>query len=303
MERAKDAQGVLLAHLLFLAHPGHELLLYDWLQRTKPHVTALTDGSGGSGHARTEASRSILLRQGAKIVEPFGAYPDWVVYRAILDGDIQFFLEIADRLFAAVVEHSIDTLISDQVEHYNPVHDLGCVLATVVARQLRLIGYSVQRLVCPIEEDRQDSAAYLHVLSPWDLEAKTQAVMNARGLENDVERLLKQRPTLLEKEALYELAPWDTILPAPTSQPLYELYGRRQLQLRGGGRLITYRDHVRPLAELLESNVGSREMRVRRGGARYPVDVRRHTPSALAGSAGARSGSQSAVGPSENGDA
>src|SRR5262249_24293626 len=73
--------------LLIVAHPGHELLLHPWLERSRPIVCALTDGSGGCAQDRSGRSRRIIVRTGAEVGPVFAAATDRDWYRAILTGD------------------------------------------------------------------------------------------------------------------------------------------------------------------------------------------------------------------------
>lgn len=47
-------------YVLIMAHPGHELLLYHWLEIARPTVFALSDGSGGTQLPRAEHSKAII---------------------------------------------------------------------------------------------------------------------------------------------------------------------------------------------------------------------------------------------------
>src|ERR671917_288531 len=50
---------------LVVAHPGHELCVYGWLEQARPRVFVLTDGSGRSGIPRLQSTTKILARHGA----------------------------------------------------------------------------------------------------------------------------------------------------------------------------------------------------------------------------------------------
>lgn len=244
-----------MSKLLFLAHPGHELLLHDWIGRHSPTVAILTDGSGGSGIRRTDASRSTVEAQSGRILEPFGSFPDELVYRAILTQDVSFFRRFADELLSAINRLSIDTVVSDQAEHCNPVHDLCCALATLLARRLEQNGTPILRLACPIEIGPLGLLAYEHELSPAAQAAKREAALRTEGLQSEVERFQGTRASVFEREVLVAIDLNAPIFPELEYQPFYELYGAMQLQRRGGGELITYRNHVLPLAERLERDL------------------------------------------------
>lgn len=72
---------------LVVAHPGHELLLHDWMERLKPQVCVLTDGSGGQGPARLNETVRVVEATGASVGPVFGVAPDRSFYQAILRRD------------------------------------------------------------------------------------------------------------------------------------------------------------------------------------------------------------------------
>src|ERR1700755_481943 len=60
---------------LVVAHPGHELRLYRWLEIARPLVCGVTDGSG-SGRARLQSSTEILDAIGCTAGSVMGAVSD-----------------------------------------------------------------------------------------------------------------------------------------------------------------------------------------------------------------------------------
>jgi hypothetical protein len=48
--------------VLFIAHPGHELLVYSLFAQRRMNVLVLTDGSGGSGEPRIHKTRELVPR-------------------------------------------------------------------------------------------------------------------------------------------------------------------------------------------------------------------------------------------------
>jgi len=71
---------------LVVAHPGHEISLHGWLERVKPVVFVLTDGSGPRGVSRLSSTTRVLERAGARRTE-VQAFTDGRVYDALLAGD------------------------------------------------------------------------------------------------------------------------------------------------------------------------------------------------------------------------
>src|SRR5205809_6166035 len=73
--------------VLFVAHPGHELSVHGWLERARPEVFVLTDGSGGEGSARSASTARVLAACGASAGSIFGRFRDTDLYRALLESD------------------------------------------------------------------------------------------------------------------------------------------------------------------------------------------------------------------------
>jgi len=71
---------------LVIAHPGHELRVHGWLEKARPLVFVLTDGSGRSGLPRLNSTRKVLLDAGAKTGPIFGRFTDAETYASIPRG-------------------------------------------------------------------------------------------------------------------------------------------------------------------------------------------------------------------------
>lgn len=137
-------------HLLIAAHPGHELLLWQWLRTERPQVVVLTNGAGANGVPRLDLTLDNLQRAGARwlsqVVEPV---PDATIYQALLDGDTGLFTRWLDALTAHVIAEGIGCIVADEAEDYNPSHDLCRILANQVALQARANGHPVQAFGYP----------------------------------------------------------------------------------------------------------------------------------------------------------
>ena len=83
---------------LVVAHPGHELRVYNWVSLVQPRVFVLTDGSSCFHTSRLHRTTSILNSLGARPGSIYGRLTDAEMYSAILDGDIDLFVGIADEL-------------------------------------------------------------------------------------------------------------------------------------------------------------------------------------------------------------
>jgi hypothetical protein len=68
---------------LVVAHPGHELRVFGWVEATRPRVYVLTDGSGRGGRSRLPATTRILAETGAVPAGIYGRLTDHDAYDAI----------------------------------------------------------------------------------------------------------------------------------------------------------------------------------------------------------------------------
>src|SRR5215208_3300137 len=105
--------------LLFVAHPGHELLIHGWLSRVRPRVCALTDGSGHTARSRIDQSAALLRETGAVQGGIFGRYSDREMYAAILGGHAELLDELVNELAEELAAHHVDVVVSDAMEGFN----------------------------------------------------------------------------------------------------------------------------------------------------------------------------------------
>ena len=242
---------------LIVAHPGHELLLHHWLERVQPIVCSLTDGSGGQAHDRSDRSRMIIQRAGARVGPVFGERSDRDWYRAILAGDSQLFHSTAARIADMCRLEGITHIVADPVELFNPMHDLCSSIAQYVAATLRP-GGEPELLTYPIERPdlmQQHPVSEL-ALDSEALHRKVDAVAHYFELSSEVER--RRGTENLSVERLYA-ADIDYLWPrVPAEEPYYERVGRDRIRRGTYGELITYTDHVRPLAVQLNPSTAVR---------------------------------------------
>jgi AcrR family transcriptional regulator len=117
---------------LVIAHPGHELRLHGWLERVRPRVFVLTDGSGHSGLSRLASTTRILAGAGAEPGSVYGRFSDRDLYATLLDGKADVFVHLAEELAGAFAQGGVGYVVSDALEGYNPAHDI-CRLVTGAA--------------------------------------------------------------------------------------------------------------------------------------------------------------------------
>jgi hypothetical protein len=245
-ERQADGQTASRAALI-VAHPGHELLLHHWLERARPIVCSLTDGSGSQAQDRSARSRQIIQRTGAQVGPVFGAHTDRAWYGAILAGDSRMFHAVATRITDVCRSGGITQVVADPVELFNPMHDLCSSVAQHVARELRRDA-AVELLTFPIERPDQirQPPVYEYALDREALGRKLDAAAEYHELSSEIER--RGDIDTLSVEQLFAVDV-DRVWPhEPAEEPYYEKVGRERIERGTYGQLITYTNHVRPLA-------------------------------------------------------
>src|SRR5438874_10650589 len=94
---------------LIVAHPGHELRLYRWLEMARPLVFVITDGSG-SGRSRIACTIDILEAIGCARGSIMGAFTDRETYRLMLDGDVDPIVALTLELSESLIERKIQSV-------------------------------------------------------------------------------------------------------------------------------------------------------------------------------------------------
>jgi hypothetical protein len=243
---------------LIVAHPGHELRVYQWLKLARPLVFVLTDGSGRSGKSRIHQTTRILSEVGATLGDIYGRMTDAELYAAIIQGNINWFVELAVELAHALRREAIDYVVGDALEGYNPAHDLCRYMTNaailLLARESRAVDNFDVLIASGLKgyEQANHDGEILIDVAPIVLEEKVRMAGSYTELEADVQRLLRTEGIeSLKTEHLRRLvkAPWDSG-PQP---PFYEIYGQRKVEAGHYRQSITYREHVRPIAEALRA--------------------------------------------------
>jgi AcrR family transcriptional regulator len=270
---------------LVVAHPGHEMCVYGWLETARPQVFILTDGSGRSGTSRLDSTTKILAEIGAQPGSIYGHFPDSTFYKAILDGDFRFFEQLVTELAEAMVEAEFDYVVGDGMEGYSPVHDV-CRIVIDAAVQLagHLGGGSIvnrEFLLFARYNAQSETPADAIVLTLDDAAlARKLAVARAYPeLRSEVDSMLdktvldglKQFPELLAHfshivtdnmgneayrvEGLRLASRPDWANGTTGEVPFYEHYGERLVESGVYDRSIRHRDHILPLTEAIRSFV------------------------------------------------
>ena len=179
----------------------------------------------------------------------FSAATDRVWYRAILAGDRGLFDRAAAQIADVCFAQGVTQIVADAFEYFNPMHDLCSCLAQNVSLQLQGSG-AIELLACPIEQLDPPRAepAYAYALDDEAMRRKLAAAAEYHELRSEIER---RRLGMIENFAVERLFAVDTRRVWPRlapEEPFYEKFGRAQIARGTYAEVITYADHVRPLA-------------------------------------------------------
>lgn len=233
--------------ILILAHPGHELRVFHWMERTTPEVYVLTDGSGGNQLARTSYSKEAIAAAGSEPGQAFGVMTDKQWYDAILARDITPFRRVANAVFKAAEGRPEVTIVADAVDGYNPVHDLTSAIGAAVAARLAAAGTDVTSLVSAAVPGVAGSEALTVSLDAGARDRKTAAVSAYAPLADEARRIFEEAPESFAREVLMRQ---DFDWPSEF-EPHWEKFARDRVATGRYANPISYRDHVLPIARAI----------------------------------------------------
>ena len=244
---------------LLVAHPGHELRVHGWVERERPLVYVLTDGSGPREEARTESTRRLLAAAGARPGPVFGRVPDVELYRALLRGDHRPFVELFEEIADSVAREGVSVLAADAAEGFNPAHDVARLLANAVIGRAARGGLPVENIAFPLDAAPGAGAGDVAVRLELDDEAFARKLAAARAyaaMEEEVDRALAGHgPEAFRIETLRRPDPGFDLEAIHGPMPSYERFGERRVADGVYPEVVRFRAHVQPLAARLEALV------------------------------------------------
>lgn len=274
---------------LVVAHPGHELCVYGWLERARPRVFVLTNGAGRSGTPRLASTTKILSQAAAVPGSIYGRFADLDIYAAVLEGDSGLFERLIVELAEAFVREEIESVAGDAIEGYNPAHDV-CRLVIDAAVELarRTSGRPIVNRDFLLFGRHNTHPEELRATAVW-LELDDEMLARKLQLARAYPELRNEIDALLDKKALETLRAFpelsahvsDFVTSAMGSEayrveclrlvsnpargngaakevPFYERYGELLVAAGVYRRAIRYRDHIMPLAEALRRFIDAR---------------------------------------------
>lgn len=248
---------------LVVAHPGHELRVFHWMERTRPLYCCLTEGSGGAASSRMRSTDAVLERVGSTPGPIYGRYSDKEIYRFLLAGRTDVFVALADELADVFVSAAVDAVAGDAVEGFNPSHDIcRFVIDGAVALASRRSGRSIGNHdfvldeapdACP--EASRHAATWLR-LDAAALDRKIDAALQYPELRPEVQAALERFGRgAFAVECLRPATTAPMLDLFDGALPAYERYGEQRVREGRYSEIIRYRQHVLPVRAAIEAAV------------------------------------------------
>ncbi|HST53001.1 MAG TPA: hypothetical protein VLJ61_13400 [Pyrinomonadaceae bacterium] len=269
---------------IVVAHPGHEVRIHGFVERERPRVFVLTDGSGRMGSSRIDATARYLEKFGARRGTVFGRFADSEVYRRVLARDFDTFVSLAEELAESFASEGTGKVVGDATEGYNSTHDITRLVTNAAvemasrARRATIANYDF-----PVVRRPDHCPAHLRERSVWlrlddaalarklaaafeffpELAAEVRDSMRGRGDQRVVEHFDlgcdEHAATDLSGLEMFRVECLRPVFrsepPSDGRVPFYELQGEMRVAAGVYERVIRYREHLRPLADALAESV------------------------------------------------
>ena len=233
--------------------------MYGWLMTARPVVHVLTDGSGNGGRPRIGSTSTLLSALAASPGSIFGRLSDREIYSELLARNHARFIALVDEIAADLVAHGVELVAGDAVEGFNPSHDVCRYIINAAVRLASRAGE--RRIACyafPLDGAPHTcpggvrDAALRVELDETMLDQKLRAARGYAELHAEVETTLSRFGTApFRTECLWPGDLDDPYAWNPDQIPFYESYGSRRVASGAYERVVTFRQHVKPLADAL----------------------------------------------------
>jgi hypothetical protein len=253
--------------ILVFAHPGHELRAHHVLERTRPSVVVLTDGSGSAGESRLDDSRVLLAQAGARPAAMFGPLTDREAYAALMAADPGPFLTCVNALADTLLTEGVRAVLVDAAEGYNPVHDVCHWIGRAATIRARQFGAQIELFELDLvsHPDRPGEGLRL-TLDDEAFTRKIEATSRYASLKTEAEAAFdRYGQEAFRVEFLRRVV--DGPAPAPSWIPYYEEVGEARVRAGRYASVLRYGSHVRPVVDRLLESVRP---------ALYATDLRTH---------------------------
>jgi hypothetical protein len=246
---------------IIVAHPGHELRVFGWMEQARPRYCCLTEGSGGAAASRLSSTDAVLAGVGATPGPVYGRFTDKEIYRLLLAGRHDVFVDLAHELADLLVDAGIDRVAGDAVEGFNPTHDVcRFVVDGAVALAEARTGRRIENLEfvldatpdsCP---DAARAAAIWIRLDAAALARKIEAALAYPELRDEVDAALaRYGRRAFAVECLRPATTASTLDGFAHEPPPYERFGEQRVREGRYRAIVRFREHVLPVRDAIAS--------------------------------------------------
>lgn len=246
--------------MLVMAHPGHELRIWGWLERVRPGVLVVTDGSGRCATPRIGTTERLLRSCGARPAGCFGVLRDRELYAHVLRGATDIFRQLADTLTRDLIRSRVECVVGDAAEGQILAHDLVREVRRVAVRRAEA------QLNRPIAHYEYSLDCHPTICPPsvsdqalrWQLDAQQFArkLAAARGYAEMTESvqhaLTRHGESAFVHECLFPCTDSSLIERDPEGWLGYERHGAQQVARGVYREAVSYAEHVRPILRELD---------------------------------------------------
>jgi hypothetical protein len=240
---------------LVVAHPAHEVRVYEWMTRSTPFTYTLTTGSrSGDDRTRFEASRHVMRDAGAKVVGRWGGVEDREFYAWLLSGEIGKFVALTTALADEFASNGVSLVVTDSWQLYNVAHDLTHVIVRAAAKltekrrgsAIAVVDYPVvPRALAPQAPLGEEILRF--EITPAQYQRKHAAMEHIPLIAVEVEQILREEGESALRTETYTLPASFTIEAlTPSFVPYYETYGEERVR-SGLYREVIRWAHVQPV--------------------------------------------------------
>jgi hypothetical protein len=254
---APDLTDASIPRLVVTGHPNHELAIFGFVQRARPHLLFLTDGGS---EERMDESRRALASIGALDRATFLAWREETLYNALLALDFDVLRRLADEVRAVLIAVVPRQVICESIELYNPLHDLTLPIVRAALRGLDGIEVIEFPLIAqePLADERYRVQRFPAGRTSIELALDATELENKlRARDRDYRSLRRTTGSVLdvapEQAATEVFARATGELPAPGRDHVLRYEWRARLLHERGeiARVITFADHFVPAANAL----------------------------------------------------
>jgi hypothetical protein len=254
---APDLSDPAVPRLVVTGHPNHELAIFGFVQRARPHLLFRTDGGA---EERIDESRRALASIGLLERAKFLRYGEQALYDALLDADLGALGQLVDAVRTQLIELRPRQVICEAVELYNPLHDITLPIVRAAAAGLEGIELIEFPLIAqePAPQERYRMQRFPDGRASFELSLDAAELGNKLHARDHEYRSLR-RTTADVATVSAECAGTEVFARAAETLPLpgrdhvlrYE-WRARLLQARGEiARVITFADHFVPVTAAL----------------------------------------------------